>query len=157
MEIFDVRDRMEELMTEKGISKENLAEAMGCSRRIVTYWFSRQRAFNEDWMLGLCNALGVTPNEFFKVEESAKPPMPCTELPAPDEAQREDGKHPMPCTELDCLARLCRMDDETIRRKLAAIQKKELLLQLVLQYRNADLDSREQWEDIFGEESESDT
>lgn len=155
MEIFDVRDRMEELMIEKGISKENLAEAMGCSRRIVTYWFSRQRAFNEDWMLGLCNALGVTPNEFFKVEEeSGKHPIPCTELAAPDETQREDGKHPMPCTELDCLARLCRMDDETIRRKLAAIRKEELLLKLVLQYRDTDLDLRE---DIFGEESGSDT
>lgn len=107
MEPFDIRARIKELLQEKGMSNAKLARCLGIDRRIVSYWTTYERRINADMLLNICEAFGITPNEFFKLEGKS-------------EARKEYLKH------------LRQLDSEMLRKKLQNLNEQAFLVELAL-------------------------
>ena len=109
METFDVRARIIELLSEKNIKNAELARKIGCDRRTVAYWSTHQRAFNADMLLTVCEALDITPNQFFKLDEIKSPP-----------------------TASETLSQLNDLSENELKEKLAKLRKEQFLVELAL-------------------------
>ena len=106
---FDVRARITELIQEKGWSTAELAAKVGCDKRTVAYWKQHERAFNADMLLTVCQAFGITPNQFFRLN-----------APTGQESYAE------------AVARLQKLDVSALQAELDSLHEQQLLIELAL-------------------------
>ncbi len=59
MEI-DILNQIEACLKERGISKSDFAKEMGCSARLVHYWFKGERSISIDMADKALQFLGIT-------------------------------------------------------------------------------------------------
>lgn len=111
MASFDVRARIMELLQEKGLSAAQFAKMLGYNRRTVAYWKQHERAFNADTLPDVCEALKMTPNQFFGISDSA-----------PEDKDSIVAE----------LSRARQLDESTLRQRLEQLRKEQLILELAL-------------------------
>ena len=109
METFDVRARIIELLNKRDMNYAELARKIGCDRRTVAYWSTHQRAFNADMLLTVCEALDITPNQFFKLDEIKSTP-----------------------TASETLLKLNELSECELKEKLAKLRKEQFLVELAI-------------------------
>ncbi len=114
METFDVRARITELIEELGMSNADLAREIGCDKRTVAYWSNHQRAFNADMLPAVCEAFGITPNQFFML----------------DEIKIKSKKKSLNPYAL--LSKFMKFDKKFLEEKLEALRKEQFLVELAL-------------------------
>ena len=62
-----MKNRLKELMQEKGVTQQQLADLLGVSRPSISYW-ARGESLTIDTATAICSALGVSLNDLFGIE-----------------------------------------------------------------------------------------
>lgn len=91
-DLFDVRKRMKELRLEKKLTQSEIAERLGTTMRQLQNWEYKKNTFPAERIPAICEALGVTPNTFFGLDDrtAARLAIISTELAQIEEDVRRD-------------------------------------------------------------------
>lgn len=78
--VLDIGARIRELRNEQKMSQQQLAECIGVTTRTLQNYETHQRKLDINLVLLLCDALHVSPNEFFQWDdnghsEESRPPV----------------------------------------------------------------------------------
>ena len=71
--MIDVGVRIRELRNEQKMSQQQLAECIGVTTRTLQNYETHQRKLDINLVLLLCDALNISPNEFFQWDDNNNP------------------------------------------------------------------------------------
>lgn len=63
-----IKEKIQKLRSEKGVSQQELADAVGVSRQTVRRWESGENEPSASAIKPLCDYFGISPNEFLEGE-----------------------------------------------------------------------------------------
>lgn len=63
------RDVIQQLLIEKGLSQQKLADVLGVNQTTVSQWLLGKKKPNYDSILLLYEKFGITPNELFGLKD----------------------------------------------------------------------------------------
>ena len=117
--VFDIGARIRELRNEQKMSQQQLAECIGVTTRTLQNYETHQRKLDINLVLLLCDALNVSPNEFFQWDDNNHP---------------DEGRPPVLFG--DVMADLNQMDQDDVADLYPHICEAKSLLEVALNTKN---------------------
>lgn len=117
--VFDIGARIRELRNEQKMSQQQLAECIGVTTRTLQNYETHQRKLDINLVLLLCDALNVSPNEFFQWDDNNHP---------------DEGRPPVLFG--DVMADLNQMDQDDVADLYQHICEAKSLLEVALNTKN---------------------
>lgn len=117
--VFDIGARIRELRNEQKMSQQQLAECIGVTTRTLQNYETHQRKLDINLVLLLCDALNVSPNEFFQWDDNNDP---------------DEGRPPVLFG--DVMADLNQMDQDDVADLYQHICEAKSLLEVALNTQN---------------------